>query len=206
MSLNPTQLAQASLITQTGGAVASTVGGFFGAGTQKANLRGQAAVAEANARIYDTNAHLAELSAQSVLEQGQRQVGTLTMKAGQLKSKQRTALAANGVDVGEGNAAEILASTDIMKEIDTNTLTANAARSAWGYRTSAINMQTQASNSRIDAMSKRAMGSAINPGMSAATSLLGSAGAVASSWYQFANATADSRPDLDTFGKQIGIW
>lgn len=206
MSFNASQLAQASLITQAGGAIASGVGSFFGASTQQANLRGQAAVADANARIYETNAHLAELSAQSALSQGQQQSAALTMKAGRMKSAQRAALAANGIDVGEGSAAEVQASTDILKEIDANTITANAVRTAWGYRTQGMNMLTQASNSRIDAMSARSTAGAISPFGAAATSLLGSAGSVASSWYQYNKGLGDTRPDLDTFGKERGFW
>jgi hypothetical protein len=71
---------------------------------------------------------------------------------------------------------ELQASTDIMKEIDANTLTANAARSAWGYRAQAVNFQNEA-------LTQRATAKAIRPGMSAMSSLLGSAASVAGSWY-----------------------
>lgn len=169
MGFSTTQLATASLIGQIGGGVTSAVGSYFSAATQKAALQGQAAVA-------DTNARIAELGAQSALNQGQQQVGALTLKAGQLKSSQRTTMAANGIDLGSGNAVEIQASTDIMKEIDANTLTANAVRSAWGYRTQAVNFQNEA-------LTKRATAGAISPGMSAGSSLLGSAASVAGSWY-----------------------
>ena len=169
MGIPSAQLAQASMVGQIGGAATSAIGSYFGAATQKAVLNGQASVADSNARI-------SELGAQSALMQGQQQVGALTLKAGQLKSSQRTAMAANGVDLGAGNAAELQASTDIMKEIDANTLTANAVRSAWGYRTQAMNFKNEA-------LTRRASAGAISPGMAAASSLLGSAGSVASSWY-----------------------
>ena len=169
MGIPSAQLAQASMVGQIGGAATSAIGSYFGAATQKAVLNGQASVADSNARI-------SELGAQSALMQGQQQVGALTLRAGQLKSSQRTAMAANGVDLGAGNAAELQASTDIMKEIDANTLTANAVRSAWGYRTQAMNFKNEA-------LTRRASAGAISPGMAAASSLLGSAGSVASSWY-----------------------
>ena len=152
-----------------GGAATGAIGSYFGAATQKATLKGQAAVA-------DTNARIAELGAQSALNQGQQQVGALTLKAGQLKSSQRATMAANGIDLGVGSAAEIQASTDIMQEIDANTLTANAVRSAWGYRTQAVNFQNEA-------LTKRATAGAISPFGSAAGSMLGSAATVAGSWY-----------------------
>ena len=169
MGIPSAQLAQASMVGQIGGAATSAIGSYFGAATQKAVLNGQAAVADSNARI-------SELGAQSALMQGQQQVGALTLRAGQLKSSQRAAMAANGIDLGTGNAAELQASTDIMKEIDANTLTANAVRSAWGYRTQAMNFKNEA-------LTRRASAGALSPGMAAASSLLGSAGSVASSWY-----------------------
>ena len=169
MGFSANQIGSASLIGQIGGMATSAIGSYYSAATQKETLKGQAEVSEINARI-------AELGAQSALNQGQRQVGALTLKAGQLKSGQRAAMAANGIDLGVGSAAEIQASTDIMKDIDASTLTANAMRSAWGYRTQAVNFQNEA-------LTQRATAGAISPGMSVASSLLGSAGSVASSWY-----------------------
>lgn len=201
MGFSSSQLASASLIGQIGGGVTSAIGSYFSAATQKATLKGQAAISDANARIADANAsairttagvnaRIAELGAQSTLLQGQQQVGALTLKSGQLKSSQRATMAANGIDLGTGNAAEIQASTDIMSEIDKNTLEANAVRSAWGYRAQAMNFQNEAlaaqSNGwayRSDAESKRATAGSISPFGSAAGSLLGSAATVSGSWY-----------------------
>lgn len=177
MGFTASQMANANLIGSVGGAANSAIGSYFGAATQKINLKGQAAVAETNARI-------AEIGAQSALLQGQQQVGALTLKAGHLKSSQRAGMAANGIDLGVGNAVELQASTDIMKEIDANTLTANALRNAWGYRTQAMNYQNEA-------LTKRSAAKAISPGMSVATSLLGSAGKVAAAWYAKSNPGGD---------------
>ena len=169
MGFSVGQIASASLISQIGGGITSTVGGYFSAASKQTALRGQADIADINARI-------SELGAQSILHQGQQKVGALTLRAGRLKSSQRAALAANGIDLGVGSAAELQASTDIMKDIDVNTLTANAIGSAWGYRTQGVNF-------RNEALTRRAASRAISPFGSAAASLLGSAGTVASSWY-----------------------
>lgn len=169
-----------AIALQGAGAISNATGAYFSARNSKIALNGQAELADINARI-------AELGAQQELRNGQQQVGRLTMQAGQMKSAQRVALAANGVDLGEGNAAEIQASTDIMKEIDKNTVEANAIRSAWGYRTQATNLQNEANI-------KRATAGAINPGLSAAGSLLGSAGQVAGSWYTMNKAGAFNTP------------
>lgn len=165
-----------SLLLQFGGMASSAIGSYYSSATQKINLETQAYLAETNAKI-------AEIGAQSALYQGQQQVGALTMKAGQLKSKQRASMAANGIDLGVGNAAEIQASTDIMSQTDANTLEANAVRNAWERRTQAVNYQNEA-------LTSRATASGVSPGGSMFSSLLGSAGSVASSWYSLNKAGA----------------
>jgi len=168
-NLNPQQIAQMSIIGQVGGMFSSAFGSYYSAQSQKSNLQFQADMAEISARM-------AEKSAQSALLQGERHVGAISMRAGQIKSGQRVALAANGVDLGAGNAAEVQASTDIMKEIDMNTAEANAVRAAWGYRAQGVNYQNEA---RI----KRATAGNISPFGSMVSSLLGSATSVAGNWY-----------------------
>lgn len=159
---------------QVAGAAASTVGAYYGAKSQQISARGAADIAE-------INAGQSEQAAQQELARGQDQVAAVTLRAGQMKGAQRAALAANGVDLGEGSAAEILTSTDIAKENDANAAWANAVRAAWGQR-------MQATNFKNEALTKRAGADSISPGMSAFTSLLGSASQVASSWYMLNKA------------------
>ena len=177
MGFSPATIASASLIGQIGGAVSSAAGSYYGAATQKINLESQARMAEMNARI-------SEMGAQSALSQGNKQAAALTLRAGQLKSSQRAAMAANGIDLGEGSAAEVQASTDTMKEIDKNQILVNALQSAWGYRMQGVNYQNEALMARANARG-------IKPGVALATSLLGSATSVLGSWYQM---------------KQAGVW
>lgn len=151
------------------GMASNTVGSYWSAKTSKIAL-------EAEAGLADTNARISELAAQQELIKGERDIASLTMRAGQLKSSQRTAMAANGIDLGEGSAAEIQASTDLMKEIDKNTVEANAVRSAWGYRTQGMNYQNRA-------IMDRGTAGAISPGLTAFGSLLSNSGQVAASWY-----------------------
>lgn len=151
------------------GGVMSAVGAFYSAQTAKQNMKFQADMADLNGRML-------EKSAQSVLAAGQAQVGQMTMRAGKVKSSQKAAMSANGIIVGEGSSGEVLATTDIIKEIDKNTIEANAVRSAWGYRTQSVNSENQALLARTNADS-------ISPAMSAGTSLVSSASNVAQSWY-----------------------
>lgn len=169
-------LPMASLGMQAAGAAMGTVGSYYSAKTQQQNLKTQAAIA-------DTNAQIAELGAQSALAQGAKEEQRSRLQTTALKKSQRVALAANGVDLGVGSAAELLTSTDLMGDIDANTIKANAMRSAWGYRTQATNYQNQAAMNRATA-------GAISPVGGAVGTLLGSAGSVAQNWYQFNQAGA----------------
>lgn len=169
MGFSSGNIGNSALMLQGGGAAMGMVGAYFGAQSQKTALDGQAAIADINARQ-------SELSAQQELYKGNVAVAQQTQRAGMIKGAQRASMAANGIDLGTGSAAEVLTSTDIMKEQDTNTLTANAVRAAWGYRTQGTNFQN-------DALMKRASADSIDPLMSGATSLLGSAGSIASNWY-----------------------
>lgn len=160
------------------GIASSTIGGFFSAQTNKANLNAQAVLDGINARM-------AESTAQSILYAGQREESNSKLKTAQLKGSQRAAMAANGVDLGGDSAVNVLTSTDVMGEADANTIHANAVRSAWGYRTQATNMQN-------DALMKRAQASSISPGTSAFNSLLTSASSVSDKWMKLDAATKNT--------------
>ncbi|KAA5926352.1 hypothetical protein F1536_12430 [Achromobacter xylosoxidans] len=154
---------------------ASAVGSANSASAQQAGLNYQADVAANNAQI-------AEWQAQDAIRQGQEQEQQSRLRYAGTKGAQRAALAANGVALDEGSAVDILSSTDYANEMDAQTIQANAARSAWGYR-------TQGANYSDNAASLRAGAGAVSPGSAAGMSLLGSAGQVAGSWYQYSKAT-----------------
>lgn len=181
---NPAALASTSMYLQAGGAASSAVGAYYSA----QNQRHQGRMAKINARV-------AELGAESAMMQGAEQIAQLTREAGQLKARQRVSMAANGIDMGEGSAAEILASTDLMKELDAQTLKANAVRTAWGYRTEAMNLRNQG----------RAL-SSVNPFAAAGGTLLGSASQVAASWYQFDRLGAFESPAESTASSTVTGW
>lgn len=171
MQFSSSDLAQASFITQIAGGAISGIGSYFSAASKKSSLRFQADMADINSRID-------ELGAQGELLKGERATAELTRKAGALKGNQRASMAANGIDLGVGSAAEVTASTDLMKEIDKNTIAANAVRSAWGYRMAAT---SETAKGLID----NASSDSISPLGSAGASLLSSAGTVAQSWYNY---------------------
>lgn len=161
--------ATSALALQGGGAATSAVGAYYGAQGQKAGFEGQAAIQEINARASDE-------AARGALLMGERASTAQKLRSARLKATQTTTLAANGVDLGEGSPLRTLTDTDALGQLDAITIEANAVRSAWGYK-------TEATNYRNDALMRGAAAGAISPETAFATSLLGSAGSVASSWY-----------------------
>lgn len=97
------------------------------------------AAAESRANIARINAQMMMRQYEATLRASEKSVVSKTMAAGQAKASQRAALAANGIAVGEGSAAELQASTDIVKEMDVNQIRSNALSEAWGYRNKATN-------------------------------------------------------------------
>ena len=165
-----------SLDFQGAGGIMAAFGAFAGAQGQQTSLRNQADIAGINATT-------AERTAQSALYAGQQQAQRSMLATANLKGQQQASFAANGVDLGEGSANRTLTSTDVLGQVDANTIAANAVRSAWGYR-------AQASNFQNEALQKRASADSISPWMAGASSLMNSAGSVASNWYQLDKAGA----------------
>ena len=152
------------------GTAFSVVGSMNAAEAQRNAYDYQAQVARNNAITAEQNAKLAQ-------EQGAQDEQNQRLKAAAFYSDQRAQLAANGIDLGTGSAADLLATTKFMGEHDALTIRDNAARKAWAYRTQSQDFST-------DASFKSAAGSNINPMMAGATSLLTSASTVASRWYK----------------------
>lgn len=153
----------------------SASGAYNQAQTQKATLGYEAAVADNNAKIADYQART------------EQQIGVQQEQAQQLKTAnlfgaQRAAMAANGIDLGQGSATDILTGTQFMGERDALTIRDNAARRAWGYNVSAQNY-------RGEAATERTMGGAIGPGMAAATSLLTGAAGLAGNRKKYGDLT-----------------
>lgn len=157
-----------ALATQMIGAVGQAFGSFYSARSQKRQLELQAFMQEMNARRF-------ERGAQQALRAGEKQAAALSLQSGQLKSAQRAALGAAGVDLGVGSAAELQAGTDYFKEADMNQIAANALADAWGLRAQGLNESNSALMARANARS-------INPMASGMMTLLTGAGKVADSW------------------------
>jgi hypothetical protein len=128
-------------------------------------------------------------------------------------------MAARGIDLRSDTALNILTTTDVMGEIDAQTIEANAVRAAWGYRTEGVNYQIDAAmatangnmavaNAGANAAANNASANVpvaqnmpvaarggytrVSTGAAIASSLLGSATNIASTYYTLNKAGAFS--------------
>lgn len=121
-------------------------------------------------QVADNNAKMAEYAAQDAQKRGEEDAMAVQRKAAALKSSQRVAMAANGLDLTYGTAADLQDQTDFFAQSDAATARTNASREAWRLR--------------AGGEQDRAAGAAArsNANLSAAGTLISAAGSVASKW------------------------
>lgn len=146
----------------------------------RASSKTQAAVQKAQSKIAANNAESMQMGVEMSRRQGEAIIGKLTRRAGQTKATQRTRAAANGIGLGTGNIAEIMATTDLLKEEDMKTAELNAIAQSWGYDAKGASLTGQSNALGIlgSANSDVALGNAFAAGLEGA-------GRVASYWQSF---------------------
>lgn len=130
----------------------------------------QGQVAKQTAR---NNATMAEYAAQDAQRRGEEQALAVQRKGAALKSAQEVGMAAKGLDLGYGTAADLVDQTDFFTQSDVATTRTNAARESW-------NMRAQGQQ-----MLAKGNADALNATYQAAGTLLGSAGQVSDKWYTY---------------------
>ena len=147
----------------------SAYGAYEQADAQKKTLNYQSQVAANNATI-----DLQQRS--SSLQQGDIEAQQSQLHQAQVLGAQRASLAANGVDLTQGSAQDLLSSTKFLGAQDVNTIQSNAARTAWGYDVQAMNDSSTSQLTKWQADNTSPIGSALMAGTS---SLLSSASSYA---------------------------
>ena len=117
------------------------------------------------------NAKLADLQAEDALRRGENEAAELRRRVAATKSAQRVSLAAKGLDLTYGTAADLQDQTDFFGESDVATVRTNARKEAWSRRSQSANFQAEALSQR--------------PWLSAGSTLLVGAGQVADKWYTY---------------------
>ena len=139
---------------------------------------------EYQAKVDDNNTKVALWKAQDAKARGQKEEAALRVKVAALKGRQRSALAASGVEVGSGSALDILGDTAALGELDALTIRSNSEREAYEHKVTASNLTANAGMKRMGAKNAIIAGK-----IGARTSLLSGAGSVASKWYDYNYAT-----------------
>lgn len=142
---------------------ASGAAGSIEQGFAQANAASyQAAIARNNAIVAQQNAgYSAEAGSAQIEEQGE--------KSAQQDAAVRTGLAANGVDVNSGSAADVQVSQRKIGALDTATVAQRAAETVYGYQTQKVGYQAE---SNLDQAQE---GPDIEAGFLKAGSIIGSA-------------------------------
>jgi len=194
MGFSASTMSTVGMASSVAGTLLSASGASSQAASQRNSYDYQASVAASNARV-------AQLQASDAIRNGQTAEETQRLKTGALMGTQRATLAANGVDLGEGNANDILATTKYMGDRDAAQIHYNAALTAWGYK-------SQQGNYLANAEQLKSMSDSVSPLMAAGTSLLTGATGVASNWYRLQKVGADNPTIFGTTdaAKSMSSW
>lgn len=117
-----------------------------------------------NSSMLNQNAGFKEQAANETIAAGNTSADWQRVRTGQAIGTQRSAQAANGIDVNSGSAAQLQDDTAMLGELDALTIANNAAREAYGYR-------VQAGQDRLNAAQVK-----VNAGNKATGSILGGLG------------------------------
>lgn len=124
-------------------------------------------------QVGRNNATMAEYAAQDAQKRGEEEAAAIQRKGAALKSAQRVSLAAKGLDIGYGTAADLQDQTDFFTQSDAATARTNARREAWS-------LQSRGQQAMFEGNA-----AARNANLQAAGTLLGTAGSVSDKWYTY---------------------
>lgn len=144
--------------------------GLSAAGTATSAL-GAYQQAQVAGDVAARNAKMADQQAEDALRRGEREAADLQRRIASTKSSQRVSLAAKGLDLTYGTAADLQDQTDFFGASDVATTRMNARKEAFARRGQSANFQAEALSSR--------------PWMTAGGTLLAGGGQVADKWYTY---------------------
>jgi hypothetical protein len=124
-------------------AIAGLFSGFGTIGSAISQSNAYQAQGQYDKYLSEINSRLADQQFQQVIKKGEEEATAYSKKVKGLAGSQKAALAAQGIDVGSGSAAEIQKETMIMGAEDAMKIRNNAYQEAFGYKVQAINTRSQ---------------------------------------------------------------
>ena len=167
-----------ALVTSVVATVLSTTMGVVSSVQQ-----GKAAQAQMNyqAEINRRNAKAAQQNAEDKRQEGIEEARMTRLKTAQKVGLQQASLAANGVDVSEGTALDMIEDTSAMGELDALTTRYNYEKQALAYEAQANNFNNQAN---LDVFAgQNAYRSGVMNAIGTGLGGLGQAAGVSAKWY-----------------------
>lgn len=123
----------------------------FGIGAGLSLLQGQqnANAIKREARFrqqqLEQNKKIAEIKSKDAMERGEETVADFKVQAEKMQGTQLASLAAQGIEVDTGTAAQVRYETDKVIDTDIKRIRNNAWREAWGYKVEASNLGMESS-------------------------------------------------------------
>ena len=191
------------LVTSVLGGINSAIGTFYAAQTAQYQEKSQASSFAFQSDMASINASRAEMTAESIEEAGKSQVASYTMQAGEQKAQATASMAARGIALGVGSAANVSASMDIQKDLNVLAINSNTTRQAWAAREQGTDYANQSLLDRASSVNATRSAGTISPVGSTVNSLLGSATQIAGQWNY--NQWLKQRMALGAPMPQIGI-
>lgn len=161
-----------------GAAAASTIQSV---NAQKQAGKAQQAQNEYQARMAEENDKIVQQNAATERQQGIEEARLQRIKVAQAIGSQKTAMAANGVDLTQGTALDVIEDTAAMGELDALQTRANYERKALAYEAQGYNYSNQANLDRIAGQNAYSAGNynALSTGLAGIERTMD----VASKWY-----------------------
>lgn len=100
------------------------------------------------AKVAKQNARTEEASARDAIERGKTDSQRYQRQLSQQMGAQNAALAANGIDISYGSAADVRGDTAMFGREDVQTITENSFREAKGFEINATNYLAQAKSAK----------------------------------------------------------
>lgn len=98
---------------------------------------GQYQAGQMNRDLMRYNAQVAEYQSEDALVRGEIKEQRFRRDAAKFIGSQKVALAAQGIEIDDDSALDVMANTAYLAEVDALTIRNNAKREAWGYKVQA---------------------------------------------------------------------
>ena len=180
-----TAIAIASNVAIGAGVASGVAGGIVGGVSSYQQGKAQQAQYNYQAKVNEENAKIAQENANVQRQQGIEEARLQRIKAASTIGAQKTAMAANGVDITQGTAVDVISDTAAMGELDALQTQYNYEMKARGYEAQAGNFQNQANLDVISGKNAYKAGqlNAINAGIKGIGESANATAGVATKWF-----------------------